>query len=127
MNHSTNNGDESLLDERMTDLRERVPSAAVESRLQLRMRSQWDALSETGRSERSRNIHGSRRIWRAVGAAAALLFLAAILLIHHENQVAEGSRTGKLKSMETKVEFTSVVTKETDPCNILPPLPDWHS
>ena len=125
MNHPSTNGDENLVDEQMTGLRDCAPNALAESRLQRRMRNHWEALGETVReTERSPNIH---RIWLAVGTAAALLFSAAIFLLPHREQVADGSRRDDLKSIGTTVEFKSVVLKDTDPCNILPPLPDWRS
>jgi hypothetical protein len=125
MNPPSTNGDENLVDEQMLGLRDCAPNALVESRLQLRMRNHWEALSETVReTERSPNIY---RIWLALGTAAALLFSAAILLLPHREQVADGSRRDDLKSIGTTVEFKSVVSKDTDPCNILPPLPDWRS
>jgi hypothetical protein len=125
MNHSSNDGDESVIDDRITSLRDSVPSAVVESRLQLRMRHHWEALSTRGRkSERSPNNY---KIWLIVSTAAALLFSTAILLFQHEKQVADGLRRTNLKSMGATVEFKSVLSKETDPCNILPPLPDSRS
>ena len=125
MNHSSNNSDENLVDERITGLRDSMPNALVESRLQLRMRHHWGALGTRGRkSTRSPNNY---KIWLIVSTAAALLFSAAMVLFQHEKQVADRSRGTNLKSMDATVEFNPVLSKETDPCNILPPLADWRS
>jgi hypothetical protein len=61
-----------------------------------------------------------------VGVAAALLVSIAILFFHRERQVALDSQRTNVKS-EATVEFKPVLSKETDPCNILPPLEGWRS
>jgi len=125
MNHSSHNSDDDLIAARVTSLRDSLPNASVESRLQLRMQHNWESLNSKDRkSARSPNNY---KFWLIVSSAAALLFSSAIILFQHEKQVADGSQKNKLEWMGTTIEFNPLISKETNPCNILPPFADWRS
>lgn len=125
MKHSQNNSDDDLIAAQVTGLRDSLPNASVESRLQLRMRRNWEATCEKDRkSARPPNKYKS---WLVVSAAAALLVSTAIILFQKDKQIPDGLRRDNAQSVGVEVEFNLVHSKETDPCNILPPLADWRS
>jgi hypothetical protein len=62
--------------------------------------------------------------WASV--AAAILVLAAIVAPRGNRDVAGGPAHPGDSKLLMQATPELVVTKETDPCNILPPIPDWR-
>jgi hypothetical protein len=125
MNHSQNNSDDDSITGRVTSLRDSVPDASVESQLQLHMQDHWESLGT--RSRKNERLQNKFKIWVAVSAAAVLLLSTAIVFLQRDKHVLSGMRRNNPDSTGATLEFNPSLSKETDPCNILPPLADWRS
>jgi hypothetical protein len=101
-----------------TSLR-RLPAVNVPRDLEARLISAIPAASMTTR--RKRRWQSVRRL--ATFGIAATVAAIAVWLIGHERRDPQSVAVSPL---EVSVVATTVQFKETDPCNILPPLADWR-
>jgi hypothetical protein len=64
--------------------------------------------------------------WFAFSAAAAVIISASILLGRSEERIDRPEGITTADGREGSLVVDLVLSKETDPCNILPPLGDWR-